>query len=255
MASVSFSAPMERGELRFFLVMACAMAATIVGGFSLDLATGRSTFAVPIIVHLHAVIFMGWVGLYLAQNALVFGGNRKLHRKLGWVSLIWVPLMVAAGLAIMRFTLQQRGGPPFFDQNQFLVSNPVALFTFAGLVAWAVTMRRDTGWHRRLMFVSFAMLTGPGWGRLLPMPLLIPYGWYISAILLPLIFPLIGMLADKRRHGRVHPAWLWAIGIFVGLQILADLIAYSPVGYQFTEWFLAGTPGADRQMQAFAPPM
>jgi hypothetical protein len=32
-------------------------------------------------------------------------------------------------------------------------------------------------------------------------------------------------------------------------------IAYSPLGYQFTEWFLAGTPGAERQMEAFVPPM
>ncbi|WP_338241291.1 hypothetical protein [Aurantiacibacter hainanensis] len=231
------------------------MAATIVGGFSFNLAAGRSTFAVPLVVHLHAVIFMGWVALYLAQNALIFGGNRKLHRKLGWVSLIWAPLMVAGGLAIMRFTLQERGGPPFFDQNQFLISNPLLLFGFAGLVAWAVTMRRDTGWHRRLMFVSFAMLTGPGFGRLLPMPLLIPYAWHLTAILLPLVFPLIGMLADKRRYGSVHPAWLWGTGIFIALQVLGDVIAYSSLGYQFTEWFLAGTPGAERGMQAFMPPM
>ena len=31
----------------------------------------------------------------------------------------------------------------------------------------------------------------------------------------------------------------------LGLQVVADLIAYSPLGYQFTEWFIAGTPGAE----------
>ena len=35
----------------------------------------------------------------------------------------------------------------------------------------------------------------------------------------------------------------------------ADLLAYSSWGYQFTEWFLAGTPGGERQMEAFFPPM
>ena len=44
-------------------------------------------------------------------------------------------------------------------------------------------------------------------------------------------------------------------GIILGMQVLADLIAYSPMGYQFTEWFLAGTPGGERQMEAFFPPM
>ena len=53
-------------------------------------------------------------------------------------------------------------GPPFFDQNQFLFSNPLQLLGFAIMAAWAVTIRKNTGWHRRLMYCAFAMLTGPG---------------------------------------------------------------------------------------------
>jgi hypothetical protein len=151
--------------------------------------------------------------------------------------------------------LQQRGGAPFFDQNQFLFSNPLHLLGFAGLTAWAIRIRRDTSWHRRLMFCAFAMLTGPGFGRLAPIALFIPYAWYVSAMLPVFLFLGIGMLADKRRYGRVHPAWLWGLGIIVGLQFLADLMAYSPLGFRFTEWFLAGTPGAERQIEAFFPPM
>src|SRR5690606_10065512 len=115
--------------------------------------------------------------------------------------------------------------------------------------------RRSYGWHRRRMFCAFAVLTGPGVGRLLPMPLLIPYAWYIGTVLLPLLFPAIGMLADKRRYGRVHPAWLWGVGLVLALQVIADLIGYSPWGIAFTEWFLAGTPGAERPMEAFVPSM
>ena len=51
---------------------------------------------------------------------------------------------------------------------------------------------------------------------LLPMPLFIPYAWPI-ATMLTLIFPLIGMMADWRRDGRVHPAWWWGVGIDVGV--------------------------------------
>jgi hypothetical protein len=64
---------------------------------------------------------------------------------------------------------------------------------------------------------------------------------------------MIGVLADKRRYGKAHPAWFWGIGIVVALQIVADLIAYSPLGYAITEQVLAGTPGAERQMEAFVP--
>src|SRR3546814_1765727 len=57
------------------------------------------------------------------------------------------------------------------------------------------------------------------------MPLLIPHSWRIS-IAVTLIFPVIGMIADKRRHGRVHPAWWWSVGAIIVVQIAADIIAY-----------------------------
>ena len=114
------------------------------------------------------------------------------------------------GVLITRWSLQSHGGPPFFDQNQFLISNPLHLLGFAVLAASAVAVRRTTAWHRRLMYCAFAMLTGPGVGRLLPSPLLIPYAWYIAAVLPPVLFALIGVLADRRRYGRAHPAWFWA---------------------------------------------
>ena len=53
---------------RFYTIMAFVMALVIVAGFSLNLAMGRSSFALPPAFHLHGVIFMGWLGLYLAQR-------------------------------------------------------------------------------------------------------------------------------------------------------------------------------------------
>ena len=255
MATVPFASGADRDEARFFFTMGCLMSATIVAGFAFNFLAGRSTFASPLLFHFHAFVMMGWLAIYLTQNALIFVDNVALHRRLGWIAVVWVPLMVMTGILMTRYSLQVQGGPPFFDQNQFLISNPIQLFGFAGLVGWAVTVRRNTGWHRRLMFCAFAMLLGPGVGRLLPAPYLIPYAWYLTAILPAVLFPAIGAWADKRRYGAIHPAWFWGIGTVIGLQVVADLFAYSPLGYQFTEWFLAGTPGAERPMEAFFPPM
>ena len=254
MASIPYAAGTDRGEARFFFTMSCLMAATIVAGFSFNILTGRSSFGMPWLVHLHAWVMMGWLGLYVVQNALIFGGNVALHRRLGWLSLLFLPAMLVMGLLITRYSLQALGGPPFFDQNQFLVSNPLQLVGVAILVGWALALRRNTSWHRRLMFCGFAALTGPGVARLLPSPLFIPYAWYVVAILPAVLFPAVGMLADRRRYGAVHPAWFWGIGIVIGMQVLADLIAYSPFGDAFTFWFLSGTPGAERPIEAFFPP-
>jgi hypothetical protein len=254
MASLPFATGEDRSEARFFFTMACVMAATIVAGFSRNILIGRSSFDSPPLFHFHAVAMMGWLAIYLSQNALIFAGNVALHRRLGWIAVLWVPLMVTTGVLMTVHTLQTRGGPPFFDQNSFLVNNPTHLLCFAGVVAWAIAVRRNTGWHRRLMFCAMAMLVGPGVGRLLPMPLFIPFAWYV-AVGLPLIFPVVGILADRRRYGRAHPAWFWGIGLVIAVQVVSDLIAYSPLGYALTEQVIAGTPGANRSMEAFFPPM
>jgi len=145
-----------RSEERFFFIMACIMSAVIVAGFSLNLVMGRSTFAVPIAYHIHAFVFFGWVAIYLAQNWLVASGNVALHRRLGWIAAIWVPVMVGMGMTIMVVVLRRNGGPFFFDQNEFLFSNLLGLLLFGGLVATAIVKRRQTDWHRRLMLVGMA---------------------------------------------------------------------------------------------------
>lgn len=242
----------DRSEERFFLMMAIMMSAIIVAGFALNLALGRSTFAVPAIYHVHAFVFFGWVVIYLAQNALIASGNRTMHRRLGWLAALWVPGMLVLGVTIIVISLRRTGGPFFFDQNEFLFSNPLLLVCFSGLVAAAIVLRRKTDWHRRLMLVSYSILTGPGLGRLLPMPLMIPNAWRIMMVI-TMIFPVIGMIADKRRHGRIHRAWLWGIAAVFLTQVLADAIAYSQWGIALTRDLLAATPGAMRPMAAFLP--
>ncbi|ANY19490.1 hypothetical protein A6F68_00965 [Tsuneonella dongtanensis] len=254
LASGSAPVSTERAERKFFFIMACVMSALIIAGFSFNLAMGRSSFSLPWFYHFHAWVMLAWIGLYLAQNALIFRGNGALHRKLGWLSLPLIPLVAIMAILITRTSLQTTGGPFFFDQNQFLISNSAGLGVFLTLAIWAIVVRANTGWHRRLMFTGFAILLGPGLGRLLPMPLLMPYAWWIGSIVVPMLFPVMGMIADKRRYGTIHPAWFWGVGLVVGVQILSDLVAYSEWGLAFTRDFVAGTPGAERPMEAFLPP-
>ncbi|RSV44496.1 hypothetical protein CA233_02840 [Sphingomonas sp. ABOLD] len=231
--------------------MAFVMGAIDVAGFSLNLAAGRSSFAVPLIFHLHAFVFFGWIVLYIAQNLLVDGGSVALHRRLGWVALFGVPLMVVLG-TLMTVLSVQRGAPFFFDVRQFLISNPLQLLLFAGFVGAALVLRRQTSWHRRLMYCGMAVLCGPGLGRLLPMPLLIPYAWWVTLVVV-LVLLVIGAIADQRRAGRVHPAWLWGIGLMLVVQLIADAIAFSPVGTAFTRSITAGTAGSHRPITPAFP--
>ena len=103
------------------------------------------------------------------------------------------------------------------------------------------------------MLVAMAILTGPGLRRLLPLPFMIPYAWVIT-VSLTFLFPIIGMIADKRRNGAVHPAYKWGMGIYVAVFVISVALGYSPLGVGVTEWVIEGTPGAERPIEAFLPP-
>lgn len=248
-----FESPREaRSEERFFFTLTAIMAAILVAGFSFNLAAGRSSFDVPLVYHLHAFVFFGWLALQLAQTGLAAAGNFGLHRRLGWLAVLWLPMMVVMGVAITLESMHRTGGPFFFDANEFLISNPLGLMAFAGTVIAAIVLRKRTDWHRRLMLGALASILGPGIGRLLPMPLLMPWAWEVSN-LFGLIFVGIAALGDRRRYGKAHPAWLVVALVAVGWIALGQVLAYSDWGVALTQQVLAGHPGAARPMEAYLP--
>ena len=241
------------GDERFFLGAAIAMTLVIVAGFSTQLASGRSSFASPPLVHAHAIIFMGWVTIYLLQNILVATGRMHLHRRLGWVAAGWMVPMIVLGFAV-TLAMVRRGQVPFFFQPlHFLVFDPVTVLTFAGLTGSAILLRGRTEWHRRLHLCGMAMLMGPGFGRLLPMPLLAPWAWE-ATFAVGTIFPIAGMAADLRRSGHVHAAWRRGVLAMLGAFVLIEAITYSGVGQALYRGVTAGSPGAAVPPLQFPPP-
>jgi len=238
------------GDERFFLRAAIAMVIVVVAGFSLDLATGRSTFHSPILLHAHAITFMGWVFIYLLQNIFVATGRASLHRTLGWIGTAWIAAMIVLGFLVTIAMVRRGGVPFFFTPLQFMVFDPVTLLSFAGLTWAAVIMRRRTDWHRRLHYCGMSMLLGPAFGRLLPMPFLAPWA-YETIVGFCLIFPAVGMWSDLRRTGHIHPAWRWGLMTIIGSLLLVEAVTYSPVGGALYRVVTAGSPGAEVPPLAF----
>lgn len=243
MATLAEPLPGYGRDDRFFLKMAIAMALTIVAGFSLQAATGRSTFGAPPLVHLHALIFFGWVVLFVSQNLLVTRGSIALHRQLGWVGAGWASAMVLVGIYTTIEMTRNAATPFFFLPAYFLVMNILSILCFGGLVIVAISMRKRTEWHRRFMFCAMAILTGPAFGRLLPMPLLVPYAeWGVFAAVM--LWPLIAIVADRRRRGHVHPALWWGTATIILMQVSMTLMAHSVIGLKLYAVSTSGYRGA-----------
>ena len=241
------------GDERFFLRFAIVMALIIAAGFSFQLGMGRSTFASPIRVHIHALLFMGWVTIFLLQNILVSTGRVDLHRKLGWVAAGWMVAMVISGFFVTMTMVRNGVVPFFFKPLHFLIFDPVQVLTFAGLTIAAVALRRRTDWHRRLHFSGMALLLGPAFGRLFPMPFLPPFAWEATFVACLVVLS-IAVAIDSRRRGSVHPAWKWGIGSFLAMFVVIEALTFSPAGLSVYQAVTDGYPGATVAPLDFAPP-
>jgi len=221
--------------------MVLVMALYNAGAFSFFAAMGISSFGAPPIVHVHAVIFFGWVVILAVQASLAAAGNRALHRRLGWLATGWVALMVAAGITVTVWNVREGRVPFIFAPAYFLVMNPLNVLTFAALTIAAVVKRCDTRWHRRLIIAGMAAIMGPSLGRSLPPPVLVAAG-------VPVVFGIecaiigIGMLRDKLREGRVHPAWLVGLLGLIAMQAGIELLGHGAVADALYDAVVVGSP-------------
>jgi hypothetical protein len=223
--------------------LAIAMALIIVAGFSLQLAMGRSSFDAPLLLHAHAVVFMGWVVIFLVQNLLIATGQVRWHRPLGWLAAAWLLPMLVLGWLVTEAMVRRGDVPFFFRPLQFLVFDPLSLVTFIGLTVAAIWLRRSTDWHSRLHYSAMAILLGPGVGRLLPMPFLIPWAWEATTVV-TLAFPVIGMIVDWVKTRRIHPAWFWGLGVQIAMIAAIEALTWSPLGLQLYDAVAAGSAGS-----------
>lgn len=220
-------APIANRDRGFFLIMAIIIAATVIAGFALQFAAGRSSLASPWWVHLHGLTFMGWLGIYVTQNLLVYRGNLARHRRLGMVAAGYVGWAVLVGLSVTTLSVTNHRTPPFFQPNVFLVMDWLTVIVFAGLTWAGVRMRRSPHWHRRLMLCGAIQVMTPGVGRLLPMPLLGSWSLWVIWLVMT-AYLAAAMIYDLVTRGKVHPAYYWGFATITLAVAVMRPLAFSP---------------------------
>jgi hypothetical protein len=154
-----------------FVFMAALFVVTALVGFvpssleKMEAVSAGQRAAFPVALHAHAVLMGLWLLLLLAQATLVATDRKALHRKLGVLSLLLVPAMVAAGIALVRSSWDALpldldpaalATAKTFNSNLLVMQIRVAIL-FPTLVAWALLVRvADPGTHKRLMFLATA---------------------------------------------------------------------------------------------------
>src|SRR3982751_2749728 len=94
-------APYHRNDRAMITGVVFAIWLAMVLGFGIDMVkrahSGQLTF--PLIVHLHAIAYTGWLVLLALQVWLVRTGRVAVHRRLGFAALVLLPAMLVLGPA------------------------------------------------------------------------------------------------------------------------------------------------------------
>ncbi len=226
MATIALPPRLKR-ERRFFSGMALVMAATVFAGFApsffLKGLMGNWVPApilplTPLVV-LHGGLFTIWTLLFVVQTSLVAAGRVDVHRKLGTVGFVLVPVLLVTMAMVSVHGALRAAGPPVAPPASFIAVPFAAVLVFPILAGWALAVRRDPQSHKRLMLLAMIVLMSPAAGRL---PLVPPAaGAYLMLFGVANLFLLALVLWDLLTLRRLHRATLWGGLLVVGVEALA----------------------------------
>ncbi len=206
-------------DRKFYTAMAIAMLFTALVGFSrtyfLGLLSGHAkttTGRVPnFTVHVHALLFMSWLVLFIVQTRLVATYRVKVHRKLGYFAVALAAAMILVGGRTAVEAARLGAVPPGANPWNFIAIPFGDITTFAGFFLGAVLWRNHKDKHKRLMILASTCLMAAPLVRLPGVMLVSP----LVAYGLMLLFPIAAAVYDWRSRGRVHPVYWWGLALLV----------------------------------------
>jgi hypothetical protein len=179
----------------------------------------KGTIAQPLLIHIHATVFTGWLVLFLTQAVLAATKQVAWHLRLGKIGIGYGALLVVVGLTtgVLRSSRLPLGG----QAEDLLFAATADMVVFASFFAAAIVYRRKPQVHKRLMMVAANMLLIAAVARMTfipPPPAGLPL--FLAIWFLPLI---VAMAYDWWSRRRIHPVYVIGLGAFV-VRILAIAI-------------------------------
>lgn len=159
----------------FFLCMTLLMAFFVFGGFGMTyfwpLATGTFPPAPPV-VHLHGIVFSGWIVLLVVQAALVSVRNVALHRSLGMfgIALATAVMFMGALITLIGGVGASRLSNPGANYYHGMYLGIMAVLGFGTLFTLAIRNVRRPDVHRRMILFATLLILPPGVHRLYMVP-------------------------------------------------------------------------------------
>lgn len=192
--------------------------------------------AKTLLVHTHAVIFVGWLAMFATQAALAATGRVAQHMRLGpWLFIFGGVLIVIGILTTLgRFEADVAAGNfALAARRLFGPLRDMVVFTPLLIAGWIYRRRPEV--HKRIMLVATNVLLVAAVSRMqfLGTP---PPAWIML-----LLWPLptyIAMVHDLVTKRLVHPAYVIGVLAMVAMQVVSPF-RRTDTWIEFSTWLAA----------------
>ena len=177
------------------------------------------TLSQPLLIHIHAAVFTGWLVLFFLQAAFAATRRVQWHLWLGKIGIGYGVLLVVVGLitGIARASERPLGGAA----ERLLFVSFADMAVFIGFFVPAITYRRKPQLHRRLMVVAATTLLVAAVGRIAFLPAGSARAPITFAIwVLPVV---LAMMYDFRKTRSIHPIYTIGLAVFLVRRLSVPL--------------------------------
>lgn len=223
--------PFHAWDRSFFLAFAAICWLGVIMGFAPAVGArlqGDAAYPAPLILHLHAASFVGWLFLLTSQTVLIRARRIAAHRTMGLIGVALVPVMVVSGIVAEHFS--QRFHVVRDPENlRFFIIPIFYTVAFAILASAALLLRRDPATHKRLILLATTVIVGAAYARWWGEGLAAIagdgfWGKIVETFTGTNLIVLMAMAYDQLTRGRVHAAYLVAAPALVISELLVSYV-------------------------------
>jgi len=213
----------DGSRLRIFAPLALLVAAIAVVGFWPTyfgtLLSGAA--GAPLIIHVHAAVFVLWLVLFIAQAVLAATGHISLHRRIGNWIMAYAVVLVGVALITAYIVFQERVAAGNFAEAARRLFAPVRdMICFVPFLAAGWIYRRKPETHKRVMLTATTILLVAAVSRMFFLGKPVP----MAQLLLVWASPIyLAMLWDGFTRRLVHPVYVMGIAVMVTMRLAIPL--------------------------------
>lgn len=225
----------RNSERQYFLWVAVFALTLVIAGFTRTYFLHRffKTPDLSFFIHIHAVVMMGWIVLFVIQTLLIRWRRIGWHRMLGYVGAGYAVLVVAMGSSATFVAARREVRAASAQQAGFLTVLCLELTQmamFACLVALSVYLKHCPAYHKRFMILAtLCMLPNP------MVRLLVLLGVTDFPTMLTVWAVIVATIVtiDVLRRGEIHPAFAFGGSAIIGLLYCAYFVSVTPLWQTF----------------------